>query len=110
MTKLFPVMIQVKKTKVDTLFNSSSQANLTVEDLFNKLGLEVHDHPNPYPLGWVNKDTKLKVTKQCKIKFVVSANYIDKVEVDVIPLDVCGGVFGSSYMCMRDAIFMRRTN
>jgi hypothetical protein len=32
------------------------------------------------------------------------------VEVDVVPLDVCGVVFGSPYMYMRDAIFMRREN
>jgi hypothetical protein len=37
-------------------------------------------------------------------------NYIDEVEVDVVPLDVCGVVFGSPYMYMRDVIFMRREN
>jgi hypothetical protein len=30
------------------------------------------------------------------------------VELDVLPLDVCGVVFGIPYMYMRDAIFMRR--
>jgi hypothetical protein len=48
---------------VDALFDFGSQANLIAEYLVNKLGLEVHDHPHPYPLGWVNKDAKLKVTK-----------------------------------------------
>jgi hypothetical protein len=48
--------------------------------------------------------------KQCKIKFVVSAYFIDEVELDVVPLDMCGVVFGSPYMYMRDAIFMRREN
>ena len=48
-----------------------------------QLGLEVHDNPNLYPLGWVNKDVKLKVTKQCKNKIAISANYIDEVEIDV---------------------------
>jgi hypothetical protein len=95
---------------VDALFDFYSQANLIAKDLVNKLGLEVHDHPHPYPLGWVNKDAELRVTKQCKIKFAISANYIDEVEVDVVPLDVCGVVFGSPYMYMRDAIFMRREN
>jgi len=28
----------------------------------------------------------------------------------VVPLDVCGVVFGSPYMYMHDAIFMRRAN
>jgi hypothetical protein len=91
-------------------FNSGSQANLIATDLVNKLGLEVHDHPSPYPLGWVNKDAEIKVTKQCKIKFVVSVDFIDEVELDVVPLDVCGVVFGSPYMYMRDAIFMWRAN
>jgi hypothetical protein len=32
------------------------------------------------------------------------------VEVDVVPLDVCGVVFGSPYMYMRDAIFTKKEN
>ena len=68
--KLFHIKIQIKKTRVYALFDSGSQANLIAADLVSKLGLEVHDHPSPYPLGWVNKDTEIKVTKWCKIKFV----------------------------------------
>jgi hypothetical protein len=79
-------------------------------DLVSKLGLEVRNHPNPYALGWVNKDAKIKVTTQCKIKFVVNVDFIDEVELNVVPLDVCEVVFGSPYMYMRDAIFMRRVN
>jgi len=30
--------------------------------------------------------------------------------MDVVPLYVCGVVFGSLYMYMRDEIFMRRVN
>jgi hypothetical protein len=107
MTKLFHIKIQVKKTKVDALFDSSSQANLIVAVIWStSLGWKF----SPYPLGWVNKDAKLKVTKQCKIKFSISVDFIDEVELDVVPLDVCGVVFGSPYMYMRDVIFMRREN
>jgi hypothetical protein len=63
--------------------------------LVNNLGLEVQNHPIPYPLGWVNKDVDIKATKQCKIKFVVSVYFIIEVELDVVPLDICGVVFGS---------------
>jgi len=45
MTKLFHIKIQVKKTKIDTLFDSGSHANLIATNLVNKLGLEVYDHP-----------------------------------------------------------------
>jgi hypothetical protein len=48
------------------------------------------------------------VTKQCKIKFVVSVYFIDEVILDVVPLDMCCVVFGSPYIYMRDEIFMRR--
>lgn len=79
-------------------------------EMVEKLRLEVHDHPSPYSLGWVNKDAKLKVTKQCKIIFPIGVDFIDEVEFDVVPLDVCRVVFGSPYMYMRDEIFMRRAN
>ena len=39
-----------------------------------------------------------------------SVDYIYEVVVDVVPLDVCGVVFGSPYVYKRDAIFMRREN
>jgi hypothetical protein len=109
MTKLFHINIQVKKTKIDALFDSGSQDNLIAVDLVNKLGLEVHNHPIPYPLGWVNKDAEIKVMKQCKIKFSISVDFIDEVELDVVPLDVCGVVFGIPYMYMRDEIFMQES-
>jgi hypothetical protein len=34
----------------------------------------------------------------------------DKVQVCVVPIDVCGVVSRSSYMYMRDVIFMKREN
>jgi hypothetical protein len=57
--------------------------------LVEKLGLEVHDHPIPCPLGWVNKDVEIKVMKIFQTKFVVSFDFIDEVELDVVPLGVC---------------------
>jgi hypothetical protein len=46
--------------------------------------------------------------KQCRIKFSLSDDFIYEVELDIIPIDVCGVVFESSYMYMMDAIFMWR--
>jgi len=61
-TTLFKLKIQVKKTKIDALFESRSQENFIALDMAKKLRLEVRDHPNPYPLGWVHKDAELKIT------------------------------------------------
>jgi hypothetical protein len=43
---------------------------------------------------------------QFNIKFVVSVAFIEEVELDIVPLDVCGVVFVSPYMYVRDAIVM----
>jgi len=90
------------------MFNSGSQANLISEYLVNNLVLETWNHPIPYPLGWLNKSTQIKVTKQCRLRFSITANYIDKVELDVVPIDICGVVLGSPYLYDRDAIFYKR--
>jgi len=46
MTKLFNISIQVKKTKIDALFDSGSQVKIIATELAKKFGLEVRDHPN----------------------------------------------------------------
>ena len=67
--ELFHIRIIYKHKKIDTLFDSGSQANLISTKIVKKMGLETYDHPTPYPLGWLTKDTQLKVTKQCHIIF-----------------------------------------
>jgi hypothetical protein len=63
MTKPFHIKIYIKKNKVDVMFDSGSHVNLIAVYLVKKLGLEVDDHPIPYPLGWENKDVEIKVAK-----------------------------------------------
>jgi hypothetical protein len=78
MTKIFHIKIQVKMTKIDDLFDSGSQDNLIAVDLVKMIRLEVHDHDSPHPLGWVNKDEEIKVTKQCNIAFFVSVDFLEE--------------------------------
>jgi len=51
LTKLFHINIKVKKTNIDSLFDTASQANTIAIHFISKLGLEVRDHPRQYPLG-----------------------------------------------------------
>jgi hypothetical protein len=50
----------------------------------------------------------MRITRRCKIKFSISANYVDEVECEVAPLDACGVMLGSPYLWDRDATFYRR--
>lgn len=87
-----------KHTKVDTLFNSGSRVNLISEAIVKKLNLETTPHTKPYPLGWVCDDTKFQVTRKFEQKFSIIANFIDEVELDVLPFYICGFVLGSAYL------------
>jgi hypothetical protein len=106
----FHIRVVSKHTKIDTLFDSRSQANLISEETVKKLKLETSPHPKPYPLGWICDNAKLQVTRKCKLRFAITANFVDEVELDVIPLDICGIVLGSPYLYDRKAIFYRQEN
>jgi hypothetical protein len=58
----------------------------------------------------VHKDVEMQVTKQCKIRFVIHENCIDEVQVDVVPLEICGVLLRNPYMYYRKAIFSREEN
>ena len=42
--------------------------------------------------------THINDTKPFCLKFSITTNYIDEVDLDVIPLDICGVVLGSPYI------------
>ena len=50
------------------------------------------------------------MTRQCKLKFSFGSALVDEVELDIIPLDICGIVLGSPYLYDIKAIFYRVVN
>ena len=108
--ELFRIRVISKNNKIDTLFDSGSQVNLIFETIVKKLGLQKKPHEKPYPLGWVCDKTKLQVTRQCKRRFAIGSTFVDVVELDIVPLDICGIVLGSPYLYDRKAIFYRAEN
>ena len=108
--ELFHIRVIINHTKVETIFDTRSQAKLILESLVNKLGLETKPHPKPYPLRWIHDKAKLNVTKQCKVKFVITSKLVDEVKIDVIPLDIYGTVLGSPYLYDKKAIIFTSKN
>ena len=107
---MFHIRVISKHNKIDTLFDSGSQANLITKRIFKSLNMEDFPHHKPYRIGWVCDNAQLQVTGKCKLRFVITANFIDEVELDVVPLDICGMVLGSSYLYDIKAIFHRHEN
>jgi len=50
------------------------------------------------------------VIRQCKLRFSFGSTFVDEVELDIIPLDICGILLGSPYLYDRKAIFYRAGN
>jgi hypothetical protein len=72
--------------------------------------LETIPHPKPYPLGWICDNAKLQVTRRCKLRFSITANFIDEVDLDVIPLDIYGILLESPYLYDRKSTRHRHEN
>jgi len=70
MDKKFHIKIQVKKTNINTLFDSYPDDNLIEMILVSNILLEVHDHPRPYPLAWVNTHAHIKVHNSVRLIFL----------------------------------------
>jgi len=108
--ELFHIRVISKHTKIDTLFDSGSHINMISEAIVKNSGLESKPHKRAYPLGCVCDETKLQVTKQCKLRFPIRSKFVDEVELDIVPLDICGIVLGSPYLYDRNYIFYRTKN
>jgi hypothetical protein len=108
--ELFHIRVVSKHTKRDTLFDLGSQLNLISKALAKNMGLETKPHPNPYPLVWVCDKEKLNVTKQCRVRFSIASNLIDKVDLDVVSLDISGIMLGSPYLYDRKSVLFCHEN
>ena len=55
-------------------------------------------------------NAQVQVTKQCKLRFIITSSFIDEVELYIVSLDICGMVLGSPYLYHRKAIFYMEKN
>jgi hypothetical protein len=109
-SKLFHIRVIMKHTKIETLLDSGSQANLISEEVVKQLGLKTKMHHKPYSLNWISKNHKFPITKQWVIKFAITSKFVDEVICDVVLLEACGMVLGSPYLYDHKAIFFREHN
>ena len=74
--EIFHIRVISKNTKIDTLIDSGSKFNLILEEVVKQLGLETKLAKRLYPLGWVCNDNRLRVTKQCKLRFAITSKFM----------------------------------
>jgi hypothetical protein len=73
------------------------------------LGLSTWRIPEPKHVEWLNSCGMPKVTHKVRVPFTVG-DYVDEVECDVLPLEVCGLLLGRPWQYDHNAMHAGRTN
>jgi hypothetical protein len=79
---IFHTRCQIQDKVCGMIIDNESCTNVMSTTLVEKLGLTTVPHPKPYSLRWLNKNEKIRVTKQVRMLFAIKT-YHDKVLYDV---------------------------
>ncbi|XP_019098106.1 PREDICTED: uncharacterized protein LOC109131522 [Camelina sativa] len=59
-----------------------------------KLALFTEPHPYPYKIAWLTSKTDIRMSKRCKVPFLMGLHYKDVVYYDVLHMDACHILLG----------------
>jgi hypothetical protein len=90
---VFQSECKIKDKVCKLVIDGGSFTNMINKDLVQRLSLSTWRHPTPHHMKWMNPVGKLKISYKVRVKFSVGS-YIDKVECDIVPMDVCHLVLG----------------
>ena len=71
------------------------------------LGLSTWRIPEPKHLQWLNSCGMVKVTHKVHVPFTVG-DYVDEIECDVLPFEVCGRLLGRPWQYYHNALHAGR--
>ena len=86
---LFQAQCMINGKACKLMIDSGSYCNGISKAVVEALGLSTWRIPEPRHVEWVNSCGMLKVTHKVRVPFTVG-DYVDEVECDVLPLEVCG--------------------
>jgi hypothetical protein len=91
------------------MIDRGSYYNGTSIAVVEALGLSTWHIPEPRHVEWVNSYGMLKITHMVRVPFTFD-DYVDEVECDVLPLEVCGLLLGRPWQYDRNAMHAGRAN
>ena len=100
-------MIKGKACKL--MIDGGSCTNGISKAMVVSLGLSTWRILEPKHLEWLNSCGMLKVTHRVRVPFTVG-EYVDEVECNVLPLELCGLLLGRPWQYDRDAMHAGRSN
>jgi hypothetical protein len=100
-------MIKGKACKL--MVDGGSYCNGISKAAVTTLGLSTWRIPESRHVEWVNSYGVLKVTHKVRVPLTVG-DYVDEVECDVLPLEVCGILLGCPWQYDRNVTHAGRAN
>jgi hypothetical protein len=99
---LFQAQCIIKGKACKLMIDSGSYCNGISKLVVEALGLSTWRIPAPRHVKWVNSCGMPKITHKVHVPFIVD-DYVDEVECDVLPLEVCGLLLGRPWQYDRNA-------
>jgi hypothetical protein len=106
---LFQIQCTIKEKTCKLIIDSGNYCNGISRAVVVSLGLSTWRIPEPKHVEWLNSCGMLKVTYKVRVPFTVG-DYVDEVECDVLPLEVCGMLLGHPWQYDRNAMHAGRAN
>jgi hypothetical protein len=105
----FQTQCMIKGKECKLMVDGGSYYNGISKVVVTTLGLSTWHIPEPRHVAWLNSCGMLKVTHKIRVPFIVG-DYVDEVECDVLPLEVCGLLLGRPWQYDRNVTHARRAN
>ena len=106
---LFQTQCTIKEKSCKLIIDSGSYCNGVSKAVVDSLGFSTWRIPEPKHVQWVNSCGMLKITHKVRVPFTVG-DYVDEIECDVLPLEVCGLLLGRPWQYDRNATYAGRAN
>ena len=106
---LFQTQCMIKGKECKLMVDGGSCTNGISKAMVAAMGLSTWRISEPKHISWLNSCGMLKVTHKVRVPFTVG-DYVDEVECDVLPLEVCGLLLGRPWQFDRNVTHAGRAN
>ena len=106
---LFQTQCFIKGKACKLMIDGGSCTNGISKAMVAALGLSTWRLPEPKRLEWLNSCGMLKITHKVRVPFTVD-DYVDEIDCDVLPLEVCGLLLGRPWQYDRNVTHAGRAN
>ncbi|KAK1680813.1 hypothetical protein QYE76_041661 [Lolium multiflorum] len=106
---LFQTQCYIKGKACKLMVDGGSYTNGISKAMVTALGLSTWRLPEPKRLEWLNSCGMLKITHKVRVPFAVD-DYVDEIDCDVLPLEVCGLLLGRPWQYDRNVTHVGRAN